>query len=117
MGMREEIAKARRAQQGNAQRHNVQLEIPLRPVTAVCSDGMHDLCSGRCAIDPSAGWHELSYTACQCECHNSPECVIVEPWEGRPTSEEIHDLTNQPGISLADQLEIHGPGPDCHGED
>lgn len=62
------VERARKAQQDYEQSHDVQLEIETR-ITACCSDGLHEHCSGRVTTNPGAGWHELHYTACRCECH------------------------------------------------
>ena len=38
-------------------------------ITSVCSDEMHDNCSGRVVTNPEAGWHRARYTPCECKCH------------------------------------------------
>jgi hypothetical protein len=103
MTMRDRIKRAQQAQQDHEQAHDVQLEIEVY-VTAVCSDGMHDLCSGRCRTNLGAGWHEAHYTACDCLCH-TPKL----PQQELKSADHL-EWEHQ-------QHEIHGPGPDCHPED
>lgn len=140
--MRRRIMRARRAQQENEQQHDVQLEIYGKQFfTTCCTDELHIQCSGRVVIDTSVGWHEYSYTACQCSCHsaqtNCPVCGQLdncgdcnhfgtshyeggEPeWASETELNYNFRFYRAPYImgSRGTQRELYGPGPDCVPED